>query len=166
MGAGKSTVGRALAQILGFEFVDSDTEIEARTGADIPWIFEIEGESGFRDRESKVLEDISSRDTVVMATGGGAILRDENRRVLSERGFVVYLEATLREQVRRTSKDQKRPLLAGQDRRRVLTDLMDTREPLYKEIADLTLPTTKRNARQLAELIVAALKGVVPVSGP
>ena len=113
MGAGKSTVGRALAQMLGLEFVDSDAEIEQRTGADIPWIFEIEGESGFRDREAKVLADISSRDGIVMATGGGAIVRDENRRTLSERGFVVYLEATLREQVRRTSKDQKRPLLAG-----------------------------------------------------
>jgi shikimate kinase len=166
MGAGKSTVGRALAQILGFEFVDSDAEIEARTGADIPWIFEIEGESGFRDRETKVIEDVSSRDTVVMATGGGAILRDENRSVLTKRGFVVYLEATLREQVRRTSKDQQRPLLSGQDRRRVLTELMATREPLYKEIADLTLPTAKRNARQLAEQIVSALEGVVPASGP
>jgi shikimate kinase len=165
MGAGKSTVGRALAQILGFEFVDSDAEIEARTGADIPWIFEIEGESGFRDRETKVIEDVSSRDTVVMATGGGAILRGENRSVLSKRGFVVYLEATLREQIRRTSKDQQRPLLAGQDRRRVLTELMATREPLYKEIADLTLPTTKRNARQLAEQIVSALEEVVPAAG-
>jgi len=114
MGAGKSTVGRALAQILGFEFVDSDAEIEARTGADIPWIFEIEGESGFRDRETKVIEEVTSRDTVVMATGGGAILRGENRSVLSRRGFVVYLEATLREQIRRTSKDQQRPLLAGE----------------------------------------------------
>ena len=99
MGAGKSTVGRALAEMLGLEFVDSDAEIEQRTGADIPWIFEIEGESGFRDREAKVLADISSRDGIVMATGGGAIVRDENRRTLSERGFVVYLEATLREQV-------------------------------------------------------------------
>ena len=93
MGAGKSTVGRALAQILGFEFVDSDAEIEARTGADIPWIFEIEGESGFRDREAKVIEDVSSRDTVVMATGGGAILRGENRSVLSKRGCVAVLHS-------------------------------------------------------------------------
>lgn len=165
MGAGKSTVGRALAQILGLEFVDSDAEIEQRTGADIPWIFEIEGESGFRDREAKVLADISSRDGIVMATGGGAIVRDENRRILSERGFVVYLEATLREQVRRTSKDQKRPLLAGQDRRRVLTDLMAIREPLYQEIADLRLSTAERNAKQLAEQIVAALSGATSVSG-
>lgn len=163
MGAGKSTVGRALAQILGLEFVDSDAEIEQRTGADIPWIFEIEGESGFRDREAKVLADISSRDGIVMATGGGAILRDENRSILSERGFVVYLEATLREQVRRTSKDQKRPLLAGQDRRRVLTDLMAIREPLYQEIADLRLSTAERNAKQLAEQIVAALSGATSV---
>lgn len=163
MGAGKSTVGRALAQILGLEFVDSDAEIEQRTGADIPWIFEIEGESGFRDREAKVLADISSRDGIVMATGGGAIVRDENRRILSERGFVVYLEATLREQVRRTSKDQKRPLLAGQDRRRVLTDLMAIREPLYQEIADLRLSTAERNAKQLAEQIVAALSGATSV---
>lgn len=165
MGAGKSTVGRALAQILGFDFVDSDNEIEQRTGADIPWIFEIEGEAGFRDREAKVLGDVSSRDGIVMATGGGAVLRTDNRRVLSERGFVVYLEATLREQVRRTSKDQKRPLLAGQDRRAVLADLMAAREPLYNEIADLKLPTAKRNARQLAQQIVAALGETASASG-
>jgi shikimate kinase len=110
MGAGKSTVGRALAGHLGWTFVDSDHEIEQRTGADIPWIFEIEGEAGFRDRETQVIDALTQRDGVVLATGGGAIMRDVNRETLGSRGFVVYLAATLREQVRRTGKDSKRPL--------------------------------------------------------
>ena len=111
-----------------------------RTGADIPWIFEIEGEDGFRDREARVIDDLTQRDRIVVATGGGAVLRPENRACLSERGFVVYLDASLREQVRRTGRDDKRPLLAGQDRRAVLADLMAVREPLYTETADLRPP--------------------------
>ena len=159
MGAGKSTVGRVLASMLDLEFADCDAEIEQRTGADIPWIFEIEGEAGFRDREARVIDDLTQRDGIVLATGGGAVLRSENRDCLSSRGYVVYLEATLREQVRRTGRDEKRPLLAGQDRRAVLADLMEVREPLYREIADLRLPTAGYKARHLAEQIIAALNG-------
>ncbi len=153
MGAGKSTVGRALAGHLGWTFVDSDHEIEQRTGADIPWIFEIEGETGFRDRETQVIDALTQRDGVVLATGGGAIMRDVNRETLSSRGFVVYLAATLREQVRRTGKDSKRPLLAGKDRQAVLTDLMAVREPLYRAVSHVTVTTENRSAKKLAQLI-------------
>ena len=158
MGAGKSTVGRVLAQILQVDFVDSDAEIERRTGADIPWIFEIEGEDGFRTRESQVIADLSTQTGLVVATGGGAVMREENRRVLAKSGFVVYLQATVKEQVRRTGKDSKRPLLAGKNRSQVLSDLFRVRDPLYIEVADLVLATAGKNARQLAELIVAAVE--------
>lgn len=157
MGAGKTTVGRTLARLLSLEFIDSDAEIEQRTGADIPWIFEIEGEDGFRDRESAVIEDLAQHDPCVVATGGGAVMRLGNRDVLRAAGFVVYLQASVREQVRRTSKDNKRPLLAGKDRAQVLTDLMAVRDPLYREVADLVLPTAGKSARQLAEAIARAV---------
>lgn len=159
MGAGKSTVGRSLSQLLNYEFIDSDAEIERRTGADIPWIFEIEGESGFRDREAQVIDELSSRDGAVIATGGGAIMRPENRQALKARGFVVYLMATVKEQVRRTGgKDSKRPLLAGKNRSEVLSALFQTRDPLYREVSHLVLPTAGKSARQLAEAIVSAVE--------
>ena len=157
MGAGKTTVGRTLARLLNLEFVDSDAEIERRTGADIPWIFEIEGEEGFRDREQQVLTDLATQDPAVIATGGGAILRQANREVMRTGGYVVYLEASVREQVRRTGKDSKRPLLAGKNREQVLSELMKVRSPLYTEAADLVLPTVGKTARQLADAIVDAL---------
>jgi len=153
MGAGKSTVGRALARLLGWTFVDSDHEIEQRTGADIPWIFEIEGESGFRDRETHVIELLTQSDNVVLATGGGAVMREANRESLFKRGFVVYLAASIREQVRRTGKDSKRPLLAGKDRTAVLTDLMAVRDPLYRDVSHVIVTTENRSAKKLAQLI-------------
>jgi len=156
MGAGKSTVGRTLAVHLGWTFLDSDQEIEQRTGADIPWIFEIEGEAGFRNREAHMIEELTHRDNVVLATGGGAIMREESRNYLSSRGFVVYLAATVREQVRRTGKDSKRPLLAGKDRKAVLTDLMAVRDPLYRDVSHVTLTTENRSAKKLAQLIEEA----------
>lgn len=162
MGAGKTTVGRVLAGLLGVEFLDIDAEIERRTGADIPWIFEIEGESGFRDREAQVIEDISGRNDLVVATGGGAVIRPSNRATLSAHGFVVYLHASVREQVRRTGNDRKRPLLAGKDRVSVLTDLMREREPLYREVANLVLPTEGRSARKLADAIIESVRAVEP----
>ncbi len=153
MGAGKSTVGRELARRLGYAFVDTDSEIEKRTGADIPWIFEIEGEQGFRDREAKVVQDTCGTSNAVIATGGGAILRQENRDCMRDNGFVVYLAATVKEQVRRTGQEGARPLLAGKNRAEVLAELMAVREPLYKSVAHLELPTRGSNARQLAEKI-------------
>lgn len=157
MGAGKSTVGRALASELSTSFFDSDAEIEARAGADIPWIFEIEGESGFRVREHRVLAALCEEPAAVIATGGGAIVTEANRLLMARSGFVVYLEATIKEQVRRTKKDEKRPLLAGKNRQEVLTELMEIREPLYQAAADLVLQTAGRNARELAKKIVDAL---------
>ena len=123
MGAGKTTIGKYLAQHLKLTFADTDTEIEARTGADIPWIFEIEGEDGFRDREQQVVEEMTQWDAVVLATGGGVVLRSENRRALAGRGFVIYLYATVEEQFRRTRRDRKRPLLQNSDPEQTLRDL-------------------------------------------
>ena len=157
MGAGKSTVGRALASELATSFFDSDAEIEARAGADIPWIFEIEGESGFREREHRVLAALCEEPAAVIATGGGAIVTEANRLLMARSGFVVYLEATIKEQVRRTKKDEKRPLLAGKNRQEVLTELMEIREPLYQAVADLVLPTAGCNARELVKRIVGGL---------
>ena len=111
MGAGKSTIGRIIARSLGLSFLDTDSEIEERTGADIPWIFDVEGEEGFRDREEHMVEELTQRDRVVLATGGGVVLRPANRQALTARGFVVYLRTTLDEQLRRTAGDRKRPLL-------------------------------------------------------
>ena len=157
MGAGKTTVGRALAAELSTCFFDSDSEIEGRAGVDIPWIFEVEGESGFREREHRILSSLCEEAPAVIATGGGAVVTEANRLLMVESGFVVYLEATIKEQVRRTKKDEKRPLLAGKNRQEVLAELMKTREPLYMEVADLVLPTAGRNARELAQEIIESL---------
>ena len=160
MGAGKSTIGRRTAELLGLAFFDLDHEIEEHCGATIPIIFDVEGEVGFRRRESAALADIAARAGIALATGGGAVLADENRRCLRERGFVVYLETTIDEQLARLARDRKRPLLAAPDRRERLEQLAAVRTPLYREIADLTVPpghsgsTTQvanRLARELAE---------------
>ncbi len=151
MGAGKSTIGRYLADARGLEFIDSDTEIEARTGADIPWIFDVEGESGFRERESQVIEELTQRDGIVLATGGGAILRPENRLALSSRGIVAYLYTSVEEQVRRTRRDRKRPLLQGVDPEQTLRELMQVRDPLYREIADVIVDTDAGSPRAVAQ---------------
>jgi len=130
MGAGKSAVGRHLARVLHLDFVDSDDEIEARTGVDIPFIFEKEGEAGFRKREAAAIDDLSGRDEVVLATGGGAVLRPENRGHLGGRGFVVYLYTSVDQQVSRTARGRERPLLDGGDPREILEGLLETRDPL------------------------------------
>ena len=153
MGAGKSTIGRQLAQILNYEFVDSDHEIEARTGADIPWIFDVEGEEGFRRREESVIDELTLRDGVVLATGGGAVTREANRRVISARGIVIYLKTSIEQQLARTAKDRKRPLLQHAEPRKVLTELMKTREPLYLEVADHVVETDASNIRDVATKI-------------
>jgi shikimate kinase len=153
MGAGKTTVGKRLAELRGMAFADSDHEVEERTGVDVAFIFEKEGEAGFRKREKQVIAELSARSGLVLATGGGAVLEPENRQHLSSRGFVVYLRASVDHQLRRTSHSDTRPLLQAGDRREVLEGLFTVRDPLYREIADLVLETDGRNARALAQEI-------------
>jgi len=157
MGAGKSTIGRLLARALKLEFIDADTEIEQRTGADIPWIFDVEGEPGFRDREQQVIDELTQRNRVVLATGGGVVLRAENRRALSSRGFVIYLKTSLDEQLRRTGGDRKRPLLNVDDPERVLRELTEQRHPLYAEIADLSIESDSSSPKVVAQRVLAQL---------
>jgi shikimate kinase len=153
MGAGKTTVGRRLADARGMAFVDSDHEVETRTGVDIAFIFEKEGEDGFRRRERSALADVTQRQNLVLATGGGAILDPDNRQWLSARGFVVYLYASVDQQMARTERTDNRPLLQVGDRRETLDRLFSIRDPLYREIADLVVTTDGRNARILAREI-------------
>jgi shikimate kinase len=155
MGAGKSTIGRRTAELLGLPFFDLDHEVEEHSGASIPLIFDVEGEDGFRRRESAALADFAARTGIALATGGGAVLAVENRRCLRDHGFVVFLETTIEEQLARLARDRKRPLLAAPDRRERLQQLAAIRDPLYREIADLTLPaghggSTAQVARRLA----------------
>jgi shikimate kinase len=157
MGAGKSAVGRQLARLLHLDFMDSDEEIESRTGVDIPFIFEKEGEAGFRKREAKAIEDLTQKDGVVLATGGGAVMDPQNRSHLGARGFVIYLHTSVDQQLARTRKGRDRPLLANDDPRTVLETLMATRDPLYREIADLTVETDGRKVRAVANEILERL---------
>ncbi|MAD91891.1 MAG: shikimate kinase AroK [Gammaproteobacteria bacterium] len=154
MGAGKSVVGRYLARSLHLSFVDSDDEIESRTGVDIPFIFEKEGEIGFRKREANVIDDLTKRDNIVLATGGGAILEAESRSRLGARGFVVYLYTTVDQQVARTLKGRERPLLENVDARETLEQLLYLRHPLYKEIADIIVETDGRKVKSVASEII------------
>ncbi|MDH5834690.1 shikimate kinase [Luteimonas kalidii] len=159
MGAGKSSIGRRLAGRFGLDFIDVDREIEARTGADIPTIFECEGESGFRAREAAALADLLQRDGLVIATGGGAVLDAGNRGRMRARGFVVHLQVSLARQLERLARDRSRPLLAGDDREQVLHRLSQQRAPLYAEVADLGFDTDTlfppQAAAQLTRLLEA-----------
>lgn len=157
MGAGKSAVGRQLAKMLHLEFVDSDEEIEKRTGVDIAFIFEKEGESGFREREAKVIDELTQLEGVVLATGGGAILDPNSRSHLGGRGCVVYLHTTVKQQLERTRRGRERPLLENRSRRQVLEELMAVREPLYREIADLVIDTDGRRVQAVAREIHESL---------
>ncbi len=157
MGAGKTTVGRRLAALRGLQFLDSDHEIEQRTGVDITLIFDKEGEGGFRRREAQILDQLSAQSGVVIATGGGAILDAGTRTRLKARGFVVFLNASLDQQLSRTRRTDHRPLLKTGDRRETLGKLFAIREPLYRETAHLELNTAGRNALSLARLIAAQL---------
>lgn len=157
MGAGKSTIGRHLADELHLEFFDSDQEIEKRTGADISWVFDIEGEEGFRDREESVITDLTEKQGIVLATGGGSIVRNAVRNRLSARGIVVYLETTIDKQVARTQRDKRRPLLQNNDPERVLKGLAGERNPLYEEIADYTVQTDDQSARAVANAIISKI---------
>lgn len=157
MGAGKSAVGRQLARTLHLTFMDSDDEIESRTGVDIPFIFEKEGEDGFRAREAKVIDDLSSMDGIVLATGGGAIIHADSRSRLGARGYVVYLKTGIDQQLARTRRGRERPLLENSDPRTTLEELMTEREPMYLEIADLTVDTDGRKVNAVANEIIEAI---------
>jgi len=158
MGAGKSTVGRLIAEKLHYQFVDSDHEIEARTGASIPMIFDIEGESGFRDREEQVIDELTQRSEVVLATGGGVVEREENRQHLRSRGFVVYLQSPVESLIQRTKHDRNRPLLQTENPAKVLTDLMIKREPWYIEMADLVIETQQVSVHKVVKQIIERLE--------
>jgi shikimate kinase len=157
MGSGKTTIGRQLARTLKMEFADSDHEIERRTGVGIPLIFELEGEAGFRRRETRMIAELCRRENLVLATGGGAILDEGNRRVLRACGSVVYLHATVETQFQRTRKSRHRPLLRDPDPRAKLEQLMRAREPLYRQEADLVVEADGRPAAAVAGEIIAGL---------
>jgi shikimate kinase len=157
MGAGKSAVGRQLSRQLHLTFMDSDEEIEKRTGVDIAFIFEKEGEEGYRKREAKVIDDLTGMDGVVLATGGGAIIEAQSRSNLGARGYVVYLKTSVDQQLQRTARGRERPLLNNDDRRGTLENLMTEREPLYLEIADLTVDTDGRKVNAVASEIIDAI---------
>jgi shikimate kinase len=158
MGAGKSTIGRQLSRQLRMTFYDSDREIENRTGVDIPLIFELEGEQGFRKRERLVLDELTSLPDIVLATGGGAILDADNREHLAKRGLVIYLHASVNQQLARTKHDRNRPLLQTDNPRQRLEDLMRVRDSLYREIADLVIDTDGKRVMAVVNQIIRKLK--------
>lgn len=162
MGAGKSTIGRLLAKELRLPFKDSDKEIEQRTGADIPWIFDVEGEQGFREREQAVIAELAQQDGLVLATGGGVVMRPENRRALHAGGRVVYLHTSVEQQIDRTARDRNRPLLRTANPAQVLRDLMAVRDPLYREVADIIIETDERPPRMVVQEILARLETLSP----
>ena len=159
MGSGKTTIGQRLAKKLGLEFLDSDHELEAQTGASVSLIFDVEGEKGFRDRETRMLEDLTGRRGVLVATGGGAVMRKENRNLLGSSGLVIYLRTSVAQQLQRLRRDRSRPLLQTSDRKEKLTRLAEERNPLYEELADIVFPAQNRAldhvARELAEVVLS-----------
>ncbi|WP_236033072.1 shikimate kinase AroK [Pseudomonas schmalbachii] len=158
MGAGKSTIGRLLAKELHLVFKDSDKEIEQRCGANIPWIFDVEGELGFREREQAMIAELCSESGLVIATGGGAVLREANRVALKGGGRVIYLHASVEQQIARTARDKGRPLLQKPNPGQVLRDLMEVRDPLYREIADVVVETDERPPRMVVQEILERLR--------
>ena len=157
MGAGKTTVARLLAGRLKRQFIDADLELEARCGVKVPVIFEIEGEAGFRNREAAVLEDLTARPAIVLATGGGAVLRPDNRQRLMARGLVIYLRAQPRDLYMRTRHDKGRPLLATADPLKRLEELFEQRDPLYREVADLVVDTGRQGVQVLVKQVLSTL---------
>lgn len=166
MGAGKTTIGKLLAKDIGFEFKDSDKVIEARCGADIPWIFDVEGEEGFRNRETDILEELCAEQGLVIATGGGAVLREQNRQCLSRDSLVVYLQTSVSQQYERTHRDRNRPLLQTDNPLEVLTKLFEQRHPLYEALADIRVLTDKKNPRAVVKIIAAQLHGAAAQISP
>lgn len=158
MGAGKTTIGRQIAKALGRTFYDSDKEIEKRTGATIPLIFELEKEEGFRIRESAMIKELLTKDNIVLATGGGAVLSEKNRKIMSDHGYVVYLCAPLEQLVRRTARDKNRPLLQTKNPKKTIEDILAIRDPLYREVADHVLETDKFTVRQVVSRLQKIIK--------
>lgn len=165
MGVGKTTIGRALAERMNLDFFDSDQEIETATGADIPWIFDVEGERGFRHREAKMINLLSGRKNIVLATGGGAVLDDKSRKRLKKRGLVVYLRASIKQQIERTARDRHRPLLQNENPKQTIKDLMEVREPFYLEVADVVVDTNRRNPKSVSNEIIKLIKNRQQSSG-
>lgn len=170
MGAGKTTVGRYLADLLKRPFLDSDHEIERRTGASIPWIFEKEGEAGFRRREHDAIAQLTQQQPIVLATGGGAVLDPHNRELLRQRGKVVYLYTPVELQLQRTARDRNRPLLQVSNPEQTLRDLLQIRDPLYRDVAHIVVETHQGAARDLAQhilqLVLQQTSDAAPASGP
>ncbi|MFI3256525.1 MAG: shikimate kinase AroK [Psittacicella sp.] len=159
MGAGKSTIGRQLSQMLGMNFFDSDQEIEASAGVGIDWIFDVEGEDGFHKRELKILNELTTQQGIVLSTGGGSVVSKVARNILSARGIVVYLKTPVEKQYKRTLHDKTRPLLQTQeDTRTVLEKLATVREPLYEEIADITISTDNKNTKNTVSTLITLLE--------
>lgn len=158
MGAGKTTIGKLLAKETGFEFCDSDKVIEERSGANIPWIFDVEGEEGFRVRETNAIAELSQKKRAILATGGGAMMRSENRDYVTRTGFVVYLNTSVEQQYKRTHKDKNRPLLQGDDALNVLKELYQKRDPLYREVADMVVDTDKKSLKAIVKSILLTLE--------
>ncbi len=158
MGAGKSSIGRRLAEHFGMPCIDLDAAIEARTGASVATIFGIEGEAGFRRRESDMLAELAQREGIVLATGGGAVLVPANRTLLRERGFVLWLETGIEQQLQRLARDRKRPLLDTSDRHTRLQELARERDPIYRTLADLTVSSVGESCQHAAARIAALLE--------
>jgi shikimate kinase len=159
MGAGKSSVGKYLAQQLDMDFYDTDEEIENRTGVDIGWIFDLEGETGFRARETEVIESMTKMTNIVLATGGGSILEPVNREMLKQHGTIIYLHVSLEHQHTRTVNESRRPLLRVKNREEVLEKFQQERTPIYESLADFTVPTDKRGIRSVSDDIIKWLEG-------
>lgn len=158
MGAGKTTIGKQLAQQLGREFYDSDRVIEEHTGANIPLIFELEGEEGFRKREKNMILELTRKEDIVLATGGGAVLDPDNRKQLAKSGFVIYLNAPLSQLISRTSKDKNRPLLQTEDPHKKMEEILAVRDPLYREVADAVVETDGSPVRNVVKKLVTLVK--------
>jgi shikimate kinase len=158
MGVGKTTVGRALARIVSMDFIDCDVELEERTGVSVSTIFEIEGEEGFRRREGELLSEITRRTDMVIATGGGAVIREENRALLRSAGMVIYLNAPIHRLIKRTRNSRNRPLLDTPDPEKTLVELMEVRDPLYRSVADIIITVDDRSPQSLAYRIKEAIE--------
>lgn len=156
--SGKSVIGKKLAQTLAVNFVDTDKEIEKNAGVDISWIFEVEGEEGFRKREEKLLKEVSKKENSVISTGGGTIIGKQNRELMTSKGKIVYLEASIQEQLERTLKDKSRPLLNKGNKEETLISLKERREHLYKEIADITIKQEGKSHNKIVQEIIGKLK--------